>query len=473
MYKLFDYQQKMVDEARISLARGHNGVLIVSPPGSGKSVVIAEIARLVTRNKNGHVLFFVHRQELVKQIKQSFEEQNVDLNKCTIMTVGKVKNRLKSLPAPTLIICDESQHAKAKTYMTIFNYYASVPRLGFSGSPWRMSGEGFDDIYSALVEGPSVQWLIDHHKLAPAKYYSVNLYDKNKLKKSSNGDYSQKSMDLAAENNLYGDILNTWKKIASDRQTIIYAHSTQHSQQIANIFQQDGINAKHCDFKTPKSERDRIVNDFRNGELQVLCNYGLFDEGYNVKECSCVVIARPTTSLVFDLQATMRCMRYLPNKEAIIIDHAANYLRFGFPQDDRDWSLTSRKRQVNSGDDEQIYVCDECLGVFRNWTSDDKCPYCGAAKPLRLIKQEQDKQKIIEAEIVEIQRSKKNERYAKNLLECMQIIKAKGKSKYPLPYALHVMKANGITVSKNDLNAVVKEYGYSWGYVYRIMKGSK
>ena len=67
MYRLFDYQQKLVAGARNALAQGNKGVLIVSPPGSGKSVVIAEIARLTALKKN-RVLFFVHRQELVEQI---------------------------------------------------------------------------------------------------------------------------------------------------------------------------------------------------------------------------------------------------------------------------------------------------------------------------------------------------------------------------------------------------------------------
>lgn len=51
MYKLYDYQQKLVVETRQALSNGNKGVLIVSPPGSGKSAVIAEIARLTTLKK--------------------------------------------------------------------------------------------------------------------------------------------------------------------------------------------------------------------------------------------------------------------------------------------------------------------------------------------------------------------------------------------------------------------------------------
>ena len=48
MFKLYDYQQKIVEETRNKLRQGNKGVLIVSPPGSGKSVIIGEIARLAT-----------------------------------------------------------------------------------------------------------------------------------------------------------------------------------------------------------------------------------------------------------------------------------------------------------------------------------------------------------------------------------------------------------------------------------------
>ncbi|MCP9368332.1 DEAD/DEAH box helicase [Lentilactobacillus kefiri] len=375
-FKLFDYQQRIVDETRQKIGQGNNGVLIVSPPGSGKSVIIAEIARL-TVSKGGRILFFVHRQELVNQIVKSFQKQDVDLMNCTIMTVGKVANRLDHLPKPNLIICDESQHSRAKTYLKIFKYYSDVPRLGFSGSPWRMNGAGFDDIYSAMVKGPTVKWLIEHKKLSPYKYYSVTLFNDEKLKKSSTGDYTNQSVSDSAKPTLYGDIVKTWMDKAFGQRTIVYAHDTQHSKQIAAEFRKAGISAKHCDSKTPSDERKRIMSDFRKGKITVLCNFGLVDEGYDVKECTCCVIARPTESLVFDIQATMRCMRYLPNKMATIIDHAANYTRFGLPDTPRQWSLEGRpkKKRQNNTKSIPVKTCPNCFAVVP--TQCRVCPQCG------------------------------------------------------------------------------------------------
>ena len=134
MYKLFPYQKELVNKARNCL-RQNKSVLIQSPAGSGKSIVIAEIARLTTA-KGNRVMFTVHRQELIEQITNSFKKQDVNLDLCTIMTVRKIKNRLGVLPKPQLIITDETHHSLAKTYKAIYDYYPDVPRLGFTATPW-------------------------------------------------------------------------------------------------------------------------------------------------------------------------------------------------------------------------------------------------------------------------------------------------------------------------------------------------
>ena len=403
--KLFDYQQRLVTETRQSLSNGNKGVLIVSPPGSGKSVVIAEIARLTTLKKN-RILFFVHRKELVNQIKDSFIKQDVDLHYCTIMTVGKVANRLNILAKPDLIIVDESQHSRAKTYRKIFDYYSDVPRLGFTGSPWRLSGKGFKDIYSAMVQGPTTKWLIEHHKLAPFTVYGYQLGDKNVLKHSSTGDYTKQSMDDFTHSIIHGDIVKSWYKFAKNRKTIVYCHSTSFSKEVAQAFRDAGINAVHADAKTPEGKRDKIMADFKKGKIKILCNVDLVSEGFNVPDCSCVVLLRPTQSLVIYLQQSMRAMRYQPNKHAIIIDQVGNFERFGLPDTDYKWTLEDREKHPHreSGTDGiQIKTCPDCFAVIK--ADCVKCPLCGHdfSAEIRKIKQKKDqKLQAIKAQQIHI-----------------------------------------------------------------------
>jgi len=395
MYRLYDYQQKLVAETRQALSSGNKGVLIVSAPGSGKSVVIAEIARLTALKKN-RVLFFVHRQELVKQIKESFIEQGVDLNYCTIMTVGKVANRLEILPKPNLIIVDESQHSRAMTYRKIFNYYSDVPRLGFTGSPWRLSGKGFKDIYSAMVQGPTTKWLIEHHKLAPFTVYGYQLGDKNMLRHGSTGDYTKRSMDDYTHSIIHGSIVKSWLKFAKDRKTIVYCHSISFSKEVAQAFRDAGINAVHADAKTPESKRDKIMADFKKGKIKILCNVELYGEGIDVPDCSCVVLLRPTESLVIYLQQSMRAMRYQPDKHAVIIDQVGNFEKFGLPDTDYHWSLEDRakhpRREGSTTDGPAIKTCPECFAVIE--AENVTCPLCGHdfSAEIRRIKQKKDQE---------------------------------------------------------------------------------
>lgn len=445
MFQLFDYQQDLIDKARNALAAGNQGVLIVSPPGSGKSVVISEIAKLTVK-KGGHVLFFVHRQELVKQIKDSFKQQGVDLNHCTILTVGKVANRLNILAKPDLIIVDESQHSRAKTYQKIFNYYSDVPRLGFTGSPWRLSGKGFKDIYSAMVLGPTAKWLIENKKLAPFTVYGYQLGDKSTLKSGSTGDYTKKSLNNYTKSIIHGDIVKSWLKFAKDRKTIIYCHSTSFSKEVAQSFRDAGINAVHADAKTPENKRDKIMVDFKEGKIKILCNVDLVSEGFNVPDCSCVVLLRPTQSLVIYLQQSMRAMRYQPNKHAIIIDQVGNFERFGLPDTDYKWTLEDREKhpRKDSGSTEglQIKTCPDCFAVIK--AECVKCPICGHdfSIEIRKIKQKKDQElRAIKAEKFHIDLiAKKKASELTSFKELTMYAKAKH---YKNGWAWHMAKRKG------------------------------
>ncbi|MBT9670432.1 helicase [Secundilactobacillus kimchicus] len=448
MVKLYDYQQKIVTGVRNSLANHHKGVVIVSPPGSGKSVIISDIARR-TIAKGGHVLFTVHRQELINQITESFQEAGVDMTHVTIMTVMRIANRLDQLPKPTLIICDESHHSLAKTYRKIYDYFADVPRLGFTGTLWRMNGQGFHDIYSDIVLGPSVKWLIEHEKLAPFNYYSFKLVDDSKLKTSSTGDYTNTSMSDAVGKTIFGDVVATYRKLVPGQKAILYAHDVEHSKAVAQAFNEAGIPAAHADSKTPKDERQQVMDDFKSGKILVLCGVDLYGEGVNVTDCSVSILLRPTKSLALYLQQSMRSMRYRPGKTATIIDHVANFTEFGLPDEPHQWTLddtNKSKSSTTSSDIKPVTVCEQCFGTF--YRTGDTCPYCGAIIPVKERKIEVD-------EKAELQKVEANERLAR----AKKIIESNA--------AMAVAdKTPGQLNSMAELQAYAELHNYKKGWVY-------
>jgi superfamily II DNA or RNA helicase len=403
--QLRTYQIKLINDLKESLAKGNKNIMVQSPAGSGKSVTMAEIARRATKKKK-FVLFIVHRHELVDQIKKTFELQNVDFSFCYIAMVQTVTRHLDKINYPRLILVDEAHHSLAKSYIRIFKYFSKANVIGFTATPWRLSGKGFTDIYNDLILGPSIKWLIKNHYLAPFNYYSAKLIDTNLLKKSSTGDYTHKSMEKAGEKIIYGDIVKSYKKFANNTKAIVYTYNVASAKRVAQEFNQAEIKAKEVDGKTDKEIRKKIMTSFRNGKIQILVNAELYGEGIDVPDCETVIMLRPTESLSLFIQQSMRAMRYQPGKHAVIIDQVANYLKFGLPDQDRNWTLQDREkhpRKESTPDGIMIKTCPDCFAVIAAGCI--KCPLCGHDFSAEIKRLEQKKeQKLQEIKSEELER---------------------------------------------------------------------
>lgn len=382
MYSLRPYQNKLLKESREFLSQGSKGVFVQSPPGSGKSVVIAEIIRLATK-KNGIVLFLAHRRELLDNIRDTLKENEVDISQVIILSPIMAKNRMNSMPKISLIVTDESHHSKAKTYKEIYDYFSNVPRLGFSATPCRMDGQGFTDIYDEMVEGPSIQWLIDNNCLAPYRWYSIPLIDRSQINFKSMAKETESAAKLyESDATIQGDIIANYKKYADGRQAIVYAPTIDVSKKIVEWFNSEGISAIHADANTPPKERDQVMSDFKSGKITILSNVDLISEGFNVPDVGVVILCRPTQSLVLHLQQSMRGMRYRPNKQAIILDHVGNGANLGLPTDEFEWTIKDRKKKnAKSDGGPPTMTCTTCAQQFLLKSLlkiDDKphCPFC-------------------------------------------------------------------------------------------------
>lgn len=380
------YQNELVEQVRGAWREGFKAPCIVLGCGGGKSCIVAEIARRTTWNGK-RVLFLVHRRELVDQIFRTFVRWGVLMDLCTVGMVQTITRRLKKLPRPALIITDENHHSMAQSYKRIYDYYADVPRVGVTATPVRLNGDGLGDVNDKLIIGKSTKWLIDNHYLAPYDYYAPSVADLTGLH-TRMGEYVREDIEKAMINNtVFGDVVHYYRKLANGNKAVCYCASIRHSEATAAAFRDAGIPAAHIDGSTPKAERDRIIRAFRDGEVTILCNVDLISEGFDVPDCACAILLRPTHSLTLYIQQAMRCMRYRDGKRAVIIDHAGNYARHGMPDDDRTWTLEKKKRRsFKKEEDEQaerVRQCPECFFTFSVEAHKSRCPHCGYVFPKR------------------------------------------------------------------------------------------
>lgn len=357
-------------------------------------MIVAEMARRTAEN-GLYVLFVVHRKELCEQITRTFLWWGVDMRFVRVMMVQTACNRLGRIPEPSLIITDENHHSKASSYRKIYDYYKHAYRVGVTATPFRLDGTGLKDVNDDLVIGVSAKWLIENHCLAPYDYYAPAVADLSTVK-IHRGEFDARSAEkVMLESKVYGDVIAYYRKFADGMQAVCYCTTVKHSQAMAAQFNAAGIDAAHIDGQMKKAERAEIVERFRRGAIDILCNVDLISEGFDVPDCSCVIMLRPTQSLTLFIQQSMRCMRYRKGKRAVILDHVGNYARHGMPDDDREWTLEGKKKRKGEKPEpmpeERYTTCTNCFAVIAGDVQ--TCPYCGKEiekKQRRAIEQEQN-----------------------------------------------------------------------------------
>ncbi|EMX2887472.1 DEAD/DEAH box helicase [Listeria monocytogenes] len=407
--------------------------------GAGKSVILSEIIRMTTHNKN-HVLFLVHRKELIDQIRNTLTMNDVDMNFVNLGMVQTVVRRLEKTSEPALIIIDESHHVLANSYKKIINHFSNAKVVGFTATPVRINGGGLGDINDMLIEKVNVKWLIENQFLAPYKYFAPEIVQTETLDIKRTGEFDMTGLDDQFNKRMiWGDVIKHYQKLADGQQAILYASSLYQSQKMAMSFASVDITSAHIDGKTPKNIRDDIIKRFREGEIKVLCNLDLIGEGFDVPDCSTVIMLRPTQSLSLYIQQSMRGMRYRPEKTSIIIDHVGNVSRFGLPDMERTWTLEPKKGSNSKKAEAPVKICPDCFMTVLS--SNKQCEHCGhefkvEVKPIQ-VDEAAELQEITEA-VFKVNYSSPNE--CKNMKELYEYAK---EHNYKKGWAFHQGKARG------------------------------
>ena len=436
---LRDYQQDLLNNIFTSFRQGYHHPLVVAPCGAGKTYIMAELIR----RTRGECLVLTHRLELKQQHEKLFHDLGItNVRVAMILTEA---NRLGSSPSPALCIADEAHLSRSLSWLNVLQHYNTYT-VGFTATPVRLDGKPLD-FFDTMVQGVSVQWLIVNKRLAPYEYYAPTLVDTSDLRTIA-GDYVVSDLEqLMNERAIYGNVIESLKRFAPGERTICYCVSVEHARATARAFCEAGISSRFLSAGTPAKQRREIMDSYRKGDFQVLCNVGIISEGVSIDEVSCCILLRPTESVALGIQQMMRCMRYLPGKTAKIIDCVGNYTRIGLPNDPREWSLdkpvAKRKSQDENGNF-YIRCCPEC---FMTFPTAPKCPFCGTDYPLhpREIQahQEIELQRITAEETARINEAKKKSRIeqgrANSFEELVKLGKQRG-YKNPAFWAAQVMR---------------------------------
>ncbi len=94
-----------------------------------------------------------------------------------------------------------------------------------------------------------------------------------------------------------------------NNQALFFGCSVDHSKFICSILNYLGYNSAHIDGSTDKGARQKILNDYKNGSLRIICNFGILSTGFDAPKTDLVFISRPTQSIVLYSQMIGRGLR--------------------------------------------------------------------------------------------------------------------------------------------------------------------
>ncbi|OEA19594.1 ATP-dependent helicase [Vibrio parahaemolyticus] len=358
MYTLRPYQADSV-KAVIHYFRKHSTpAVIVLPTGAGKSLVIAELARLA----KGRVLVLAHVKELVEQNHTKYEgyglkgaifsaglgRKETD-QQVVFASVQSVVRNLDSFKNQfSLLVIDEchrvpddknSSYQKVITHLRELN--PGIKVLGLTATPYRL---GMGWIYQYHTRGQvrteesrffrdcifelPIRYLLDENFLTPARMMDAPVlsYDFSQLKPANTGRYKEAEMDMVIDKakRATPQIVEQIIQYARERKGVmIFAATVRHAQEIHGLLPEGETAIVIGDTPTP--ERDAIIQAFKNREIKYLVNVSVLTTGFDAPHVDLIAILRPTESVSLYQQIVGRGLRLSEGKnECLVLDYAGN-----------------------------------------------------------------------------------------------------------------------------------------------------
>ncbi len=358
MYTLRPYQADSV-RAVIHYFRKHSSpAVIVLPTGAGKSLVIAELARLA----KGRVLVLAHVKELVEQNHAKYEGYGLS---GAIFSAGlgrketdqqvvfaSVQSVVRNLDAFkdqfSLLVIDECHRVpedENSSYQKVISHLRElnpgIKVLGLTATPYRL---GIGWIYQYHTRGQvrseepryfrdcifelPIRYLLDEGFLTPATMMDAPVlsYDFSQLKPTNTGRYKEAELDMVIDQakRATPQIVQQIIQMAEHKQGImIFAATVRHAQEIYGLLPEGQAAIVIGDTPTP--ERDAIINQFKDKQIKFLVNVSVLTTGFDAPHVDLIAILRPTESISLYQQIVGRGLRLSPGKtECLVLDYAGN-----------------------------------------------------------------------------------------------------------------------------------------------------
>ena len=343
-------QTEILEKLKSTRESGNNRGLVVAATGTGKTYLAAmDVKEFFKNRKNSSFLFIAHREELLENAIRVFsdilhiEKENFGRifsgnkevgHNMIFASIQSLRNCYKDFISDKFnyIIVDEFHHASASSYEKIIHYFKPEFLLGLTATPERMDGK---DILALcdynLVGEMGMRKAMEKDLIVPFHYFGVNDitvdYEKIPYK---NGKYDEEILSNDLSVSIRTDyIVEKMKKFGYDGKYmsgIAFCQNIKHALYMKNEFFRKGYKSELLTSKTNLTERSKILESFRNKEIEILCVVDILNEGIDIPDINLLLFLRPTLSSTVFIQQIGRGLRKAAGKDFVtIIDFIGNH----------------------------------------------------------------------------------------------------------------------------------------------------
>lgn len=339
-----DYQVK----AFISAIRNKR-MLLLSPTGSGKSLIQYMILRYLQGKGYKKGLLIVPTTSLVEQMYSDFESYGYDSAEYAHRQYsGKDKHTDKFLTITTwqsiyknppeyfeqfdFVLGDEAHQFKAKSLTTIMTGLKNASyRIGCTGTidgtqTHKLVLEG---LFGPLYQSTTTSELIKNKQLADFKIKCLVLKYSDEVCKLSRGWDYQAEIDYIVKSKYRNEFIRNLAISLEGNSLILFNLVEKHGKQLYKLIEEKASNRHvffvHGGTEVEVREQVRAITEKENNAI-IVASYGTFSTGINIRNLHNVIFASPSKSRVRNLQSIGRGLRIGDNKtEAVLYDIADDF----------------------------------------------------------------------------------------------------------------------------------------------------
>ena len=338
-------QRQAVENLERIRSIGENKALVIAATGTGKTYMSAFDVKSV---KPKRLLFIVHREEILKKAKETFEkllpnekltfglltgnhkQKDRDYIFSTIQTMSKYFREFER-DAFDYIIFDEAHHATSPSYQAVLEYFKPQFTLGMTATPERSDQQNVFDLFDnnvalevRLHEALEDELVIPFHYFGITDIEGIDLSDVDiddvaeitkRLKVNERVDFIIKNM------NFYGHD-------GEKRKGLGFCVTIEHAQYMAQEFNNRGYHSICLSGEDSVERRAYYMNKLEDDEdeLEFIFTVDIFNEGVDIPSVNTVLMLRPTNSPIVFIQQLGRGLRKHKDKSFLtVLDFIGNH----------------------------------------------------------------------------------------------------------------------------------------------------